>query len=56
MTLTNNSLDSYASSIPRCIPDGEYLVRIQQIGLHNPGAAPQVSFLGQVEYPRLTSC
>lgn len=33
--------DAYSSTIPRCIPDGEYLVRIEQIGLHNPGAAPQ---------------
>jgi hypothetical protein len=34
--------DSYTHNIPQCIPDGEYLLRIQQIGLHNPGAAPQV--------------
>jgi hypothetical protein len=33
--------DSYTYNIPRCIPDGEYLLRIQQLGLHNPGAAPQ---------------
>ncbi|KAK4141054.1 glycoside hydrolase [Dichotomopilus funicola] len=33
--------DSYTSNIPKCISDGEYLLRIQQIGLHNPGAAPQ---------------
>jgi hypothetical protein len=32
---------SYTHNIPSCIPDGEYLLRIQQIGLHNPGAAPQ---------------
>ncbi|KAK0745017.1 glycoside hydrolase [Apiosordaria backusii] len=32
---------SYTSNIPRCIPDGEYLLRIQQLGLHNPGAPPQ---------------
>lgn len=35
--------DSYTSSIPKCIPDGEYLLRIQQLGIHNPGAPPQVS-------------
>ncbi|KXX80605.1 putative endo-beta-1,4-glucanase D, partial [Madurella mycetomatis] len=33
--------DSYTSNIPRCIPNGEYLLRIQQLGLHNPGAPPQ---------------
>ncbi|KAK1758888.1 glycoside hydrolase [Echria macrotheca] len=33
--------NSYSSTIPKCIPDGEYLLRIQQLGLHNPGAAPQ---------------
>ncbi|KAL2259331.1 hypothetical protein VTK26DRAFT_7037 [Humicola hyalothermophila] len=32
---------SYTHNIPRCIPDGEYLLRIQQLGLHNPGAPPQ---------------
>ncbi|KAK4223754.1 glycoside hydrolase [Podospora fimiseda] len=31
----------YTSNIPKCIPDGEYLLRIQQLGLHNPGAPPQ---------------
>lgn len=33
--------NSYTTNIPRCIPNGEYLLRIQQIGIHNPGAAPQ---------------
>ncbi|KAM7202220.1 family 61 putative glycoside hydrolase [Rhypophila sp. PSN 637] len=33
--------DSYTANIPKCIPSGEYLLRIQQIGIHNPGAAPQ---------------
>ncbi|KAL2153428.1 hypothetical protein VTH82DRAFT_4583 [Thermothelomyces myriococcoides] len=33
--------DRYSGNIPKCIPDGEYLLRIQQIGLHNPGAEPQ---------------
>jgi len=39
------STDSYTSNIPKCIPDGEYLLRIQQLGLHNPGAPPQVGTL-----------
>jgi hypothetical protein len=42
---------SYTSNIPRCIPDGEYLLRIQQLGLHNPGAPPQVR---ESNPPRLT--
>jgi len=33
--------NTYSGNIPRCIPDGEYLIRIQQIGIHNPGAEPQ---------------
>ena len=33
---------SYSYNIPKCIPNGEYLLRIQQLGLHNPGAPPQV--------------
>ncbi|SPO07749.1 related to cellulose binding protein CEL1 [Cephalotrichum gorgonifer] len=32
---------SYTQNIPKCIPDGEYLLRIQQLGIHNPGAPPQ---------------
>jgi hypothetical protein len=37
--------DAYSYNIPKCIPDGEYLLRIQQLGIHNPGAPPQVCFL-----------
>ncbi|KAI5784735.1 glycoside hydrolase family 61 protein-like protein [Geopyxis carbonaria] len=33
--------DSYAATIPESVPSGEYLLRIEQIALHNPGAAPQ---------------
>jgi len=34
---------TYSVQIPSCIPDGEYLVRIQQLGIHNPwpGGIPQ---------------
>ncbi|KAF2423749.1 hypothetical protein EJ08DRAFT_737315 [Tothia fuscella] len=32
---------SFPVTIPKCIPSGEYLLRIQQIGLHNPGGDPQ---------------
>jgi len=27
--------------LPKCIPAGDYLLRIQQLGIHNPGGAPQ---------------
>ncbi|KAF4625616.1 hypothetical protein G7Y89_g12548 [Cudoniella acicularis] len=32
---------AYTITIPKCITDGEYLVRIQQLGIHNPGGTPQ---------------
>ncbi|KAK4207923.1 glycosyl hydrolase family 61-domain-containing protein [Rhypophila decipiens] len=30
---------SYTFNIPTCIPNGEYLLRIQQLGIHNPWPA-----------------
>ena len=27
---------SYANTIPKCLPNGEYLLRIQSLGIHNP--------------------
>ncbi|KAI1260952.1 lytic polysaccharide monooxygenase [Xylariaceae sp. FL1019] len=33
--------DTYSSTIPTCIPAGEYLLRIQSLAIHNPGATPQ---------------
>lgn len=37
----------YTFKLPSCIPDGEYLLRIQQLGIHNPypGGIPQVSLV-----------
>ncbi|KAI0107142.1 glycoside hydrolase family 61 protein [Nemania sp. FL0031] len=32
---------SYTGTIPKCIPNGEYLLRIQSLAIHNPGATPQ---------------
>jgi len=32
---------SFNVAIPKCIPAGEYLLRIQQMAIHNPGGAPQ---------------
>ncbi|KAI2638901.1 glycoside hydrolase family 61 protein [Hypomontagnella submonticulosa] len=33
--------DTYSFTIPKCIPSGEYLLRIQSLAIHNPGATPQ---------------
>ncbi|KAF1987951.1 lytic polysaccharide monooxygenase [Aulographum hederae CBS 113979] len=33
--------DAYTATIPKCIADGDYLLRAQQIALHNPGSPPQ---------------
>lgn len=30
---------TYSYSIPQCIEDGEYLLRIQSLGIHNPWPA-----------------
>lgn len=32
---------TYDVTIPSCIPAGEYLLRIEQLGIHNPGSPPQ---------------
>ncbi|KAH8148915.1 uncharacterized protein LAJ45_06889 [Morchella importuna] len=32
---------TYSASIPSSIPSGDYLLRVEQIALHNPGGAPQ---------------
>ncbi|KAF2272147.1 uncharacterized protein EI97DRAFT_386419 [Westerdykella ornata] len=32
---------SYTATIPSCIPAGDYLLRIEQLGIHNPGSPPQ---------------
>lgn len=49
-------LDStYTFNIPSCVPDGEYLLRISQLGIHNPWPAgiPQVRFLLIAPLPSL---
>ncbi|KAK1758587.1 glycoside hydrolase family 61 protein [Echria macrotheca] len=35
---------SYTVALPTCIPDGEYLVRIQSLGIHNPWPAGTPQF------------
>jgi hypothetical protein len=32
---------TYSVTIPSCIAPGEYLLRIEQLGIHNPGSPPQ---------------
>lgn len=32
---------TYSTTIPSCIAPGEYLLRIEQLGIHNPGSPPQ---------------
>ncbi|KAF9733349.1 fungal cellulose binding domain-containing protein [Paraphaeosphaeria minitans] len=32
---------TYSVSIPSCIAPGDYLLRIEQLGIHNPGSPPQ---------------
>lgn len=36
---------TYSFTLPSCIPDGQYLLRIEQLAIHNPYPAgtPQVS-------------
>lgn len=36
--------DSYTYKVPTCLASGDYLLRIEQLAIHNPGGAPQVSF------------
>ena len=31
----------YTYNIPKCIPNGVYLLRIQSLAIHNPGSTPQ---------------
>jgi len=38
---TWNMAQSYAVTIPSCVAAGEYLVRIEQLAIHNPGSPPQ---------------
>ncbi|ORX95353.1 glycoside hydrolase [Clohesyomyces aquaticus] len=32
---------TYSVTLPSCLSAGEYLVRIEQLGIHNPGGTPQ---------------
>lgn len=34
-------LGEYSANIPASLPSGDYLLRIEQIALHNPGSPPQ---------------
>lgn len=39
----DDSTASYSVTIPTCVAAGEYLLRIEQLAIHNPGSPPQVS-------------
>jgi len=32
-------IESYSGTIPKCIENGEYLLRVQQLAIHNPWPA-----------------
>ena len=36
--LANRLLATYTANIPKCIKNGEYLLRIQSLAIHNPGS------------------
>ena len=36
LTTPSPTTETYSSQIPRCIEDGEYLLRIQSLAIHNP--------------------
>jgi hypothetical protein len=38
---TDSYTATYSVNIPSQIPAGEYLLRIEQLGIHNPGSPPQ---------------
>jgi hypothetical protein len=38
---TWNLKDNYSVTIPTCVAAGEYLLRIEQLAIHNPGSPPQ---------------
>lgn len=35
--------DSYTYKLPTCLASGDYLLRVEQLAIHNPGSPPQVS-------------
>lgn len=39
--LANTQADNYSVTIPTCVAAGEYLLRIEQLAIHNPGSPPQ---------------
>lgn len=49
---------SYTFNLPACIANGEYLLRIQSMGIHNPYPAgdPQVSDGTRVLFMTVANC
>jgi hypothetical protein len=39
--MANTVPATYSATIPSQVPAGEYLLRIEQLGIHNPGSPPQ---------------
>lgn len=37
--ITNSLAETYTFNLPACIPSGDYLLRIQQLAIHNPWPA-----------------
>lgn len=35
------AIETYSYNIPKALPNGDYLLRIQQLAIHNPGSTPQ---------------
>jgi hypothetical protein len=43
---------TYSVQVPACLAAGEYLMRIQQLGIHNPGGSPQFYISECLRAPR----
>jgi hypothetical protein len=41
LVTSNSQTENFNVAIPKCLPPSDYLLRIQQIGIHNPGGDPQ---------------
>jgi hypothetical protein len=51
--VTDASSETYTYQIPKCIQNGEYLLRVQQLAIHNPWPAgiPQF-YISCGKYPQ----
>lgn len=37
----HSTTETFTVQVPKCLPPSDYLLRIQQLGIHNPGGDPQ---------------